>query len=277
MCSPHLRVSSAPQLRFFPLVDSWVKASLPRYAKTCLELLPPYLPKPRGLTSGDTSTSLLEKELKQQVWANSQAEGWQQHSLRCPRHLPTTARLTLSWHTTTDLSSSTCQSLADPKPQPSSQEASEGADSRNRANFIHSQFVLSAWSQGIRMKHAAAVSVWSRPARSHCWAESWSTWGLVQESAKSWMSPKIASSDARDAAARAGNLRHCSSDSWVLCLDVPLRNSKTRWILLHVPKYPTGWGRGTTSSNTSRVKEFLSSINVYLNPHTCKYTCRWSY
>lgn len=220
MCSPHLRVSSAPQLRFFPLVDSWVKASLPRYAGTCLELLPPYLPKPRGLTRGDTSTSSLEKEHKQQAQANSHAEGWQQHSLRCP------------W----------CQSLADPKPQPSSQEASEGADSRNRASFIHSQFVLSAWSQGIRMKHAAAVSVWSRPARSHCWAESWSTWGLVQEGAKSWISPKIASSDARDAAARAGNLRHCSSDSWVLCLDVSLRNSKARWILLHVPKYPTGCG-----------------------------------
>lgn len=146
MCSPHPHVSSAPQLGSFPLVDSWVKASLPQYAGTCLELLPPYLPKPRGLSRGDTSTSSLEKEHKQQARANSQAEGWQQHSLRCPCHLPTTAGLTLSWRTTTDLSSSMCQSLADPKPQPSSQEASEGADSRTRASFIHSQLVLSAWS-----------------------------------------------------------------------------------------------------------------------------------
>lgn len=145
-----------------------------------------------------------------------------------------------------------------------------------QALFIHS-LCCQPDRERIRIKHAAAVSVWSWPARSHRWAESWSTWGLVQEGAKSWMSPKIASSDARDAAARAGNLRHCSSDSWVLCLDVSLRNGKARRILLHVPKYPTGWDRGTTSSNTSRVKKFLSSINVYLNPRTCKYTCRWSY
>lgn len=100
------------------------------------------------------------------------------------------------------------------------------------------------------------LQLWVCGQGFHPWVESPSTWGLLVENARTERQQRLPVVTMEDVAVWAKELRYCSNDSGTLRLDKSQKNQSRR-SLLHIPKYWTGWGRGITSSNTSRIKKFL--------------------